>query len=126
MSTQRIDPAWGDDLLAIAEAVGVTAPSGRPHPTVDGDLSDLVLALALETWARDHADDPIPLLPTVHEPCSSCGVATCGCDDRCTDLAASACDHLSRPYCPDCAFFACDWCRMDQLRWDAPKGGEDR
>lgn len=63
MSARWVDPVWGDDLMKIADAVGVVRPTGRPHRT-PGDPSDLVLAIALETWAIDFPDAPIPLVPT--------------------------------------------------------------
>lgn len=74
MSTGRIDPVWDDDLMAIADAVGIVEPSHperlrnyRPHLSVRGDLSDLALAVAVETFARDidldiDPDAPIPFV----------------------------------------------------------------
>lgn len=119
--TARIDPVWGDDLM-VAEAVGVIAPSGRPHPTTEGDLSDLVLALAVQTWELEAEAWPIPLVPTVHEPCDGCGTVLCGCEVPCEGMPLDVCSHYGRPHCPDCGPRACVLCRGDQLRWDRPRG----
>lgn len=114
MTTQRIDPVWGDDLMAIADAVGIVAPSGRPHPSVPGDLVDLTLALALETWAAEYADEPIPYVLVDHEACSGCGDAICGCEPPCATVEPDACGHKSRPYCAGCAPAYCRDCRPVQ------------
>jgi len=109
---------YDDDLMAIAEAVGVVAPSGRPHPTVLGDLTDLTLAIALETWSMDRADDPIPYLPTDHDVCHGCGDLLCACEDQCPELERDTCGHKSRPYCGGCAPTYCRDCPpADRGEW---------
>lgn len=118
MSSGRIDPAWGDDLMMIADAVGVVAPSGRPHLTVPGDLGDLTLAIALETWAAQHPDEPIPFVVTDHDQCSGCGEDLCGCEQPCSDLHREACTHSGKTLCPSCANRICHDCKAETARWD--------
>lgn len=66
----RIDPVWGDDLMAIADAVGIVdhperLRNYRPHLSVRGDLSDLAIAVAVETFTLEFdLDAPIPFIPT--------------------------------------------------------------
>lgn len=71
MSGGRIDPVWGDDLMAMADAVGITTPTHPeadvafvPYPCHAHEFTTLALALLLDRWALESADEPIPYWPT--------------------------------------------------------------
>lgn len=110
--------AWGDDLLAIAEAVGVVTPSGRPHLTAPGTLLDLVprLAVAADALAGDGdgaevLDQPIPYLPIDHDVCNACADILCGCETPCEEYQRDVCSHWGKPFCASCARHNCPDCR---------------
>lgn len=108
--TGRIDPAWGDDLMAIADATREPAPF-HLHPSVREVISDDQLEAVVAEWA---GDQPIPYIPTDHEPCGGCGIALCGCDVACDGMDGDACGHRSAPLCPDCSG-ECRECRIGGL-----------
>lgn len=73
-------PEWGDDLMAIADATGVTAPrhpdfniAHRPHPAIAHHFTDLAIELGIRAWATQRptfveasaydVDSPIHLTP---------------------------------------------------------------
>lgn len=122
MSAQPTDPDWGDDVMAIAEAVGVVRhpeclANYRPHPSVRGDLSDLALALAVETWSQEFTALEV-VVDTDHVTCGGCGEQLCGCEDQCPSLERDVCFHNGRSYCPGCAPHYCVDCKADSDRWD--------
>jgi hypothetical protein len=120
MSAPTINPEWGDDILAIAEAVGVVTPSGRPHLTAPGTLLDLTVLLAAEAFAQTHPDlldEPVPYLPTSHDVCHACADILCGCEDPCEQYQRDACSHWGKPFCYSCAPHNCPDCKADQDRW---------
>lgn len=121
----RIDPVWGDDVMAIADAAGVTRRPEPIHPSLRGVLSDDALTALLDDWSTDA---PIPYLPTDHDVCAGCGDVLCNCEQHCMDLADDVCGHNGRPYCPGCAPHYCPDCRSDRDRWsyDAEERGEWR
>lgn len=130
-------PEHGDDLMAIADAVGVTRPEPI-HPSLRGlTLTDQALGQMLAAWSSDpgvvddyfdHPDKPIPYLPTDHDVCHGCGDVLCGCEQHCLGLAEDVCGHNSRPYCPGCAPHHCHDCMAEQGRWgyDLEERGEWR
>lgn len=125
MSTAAFDPEWGDDLMAIANAVGATvrphpelAARFTPHPSHAAEFTNLALELTIATWAPEVlADLPIALVPTDHAKCSACGDELCGCETSC-DLLRDVCSHYGQPYCYSCAPHNCPDCRSDKARWD--------
>ncbi|GEB13582.1 hypothetical protein GUY44_06945 [Pimelobacter simplex] len=125
MSTSNVNPEWDDDLLAIAEAVGVTARQHpelsvvhTPHPALREEFTNLALELTLGAWSDEVlADLPVALLPTDHEDCGGCGEVLCGCINQCDGLERDVCSHDGRQYCPGCAAHHCVYCRADEDRW---------
>lgn len=120
------DPEWGDDLMAVADAVGASvrphpelAARFVPHPSHAAEFTNLALELTVTDWSAEVlADVPIALVPTQHEACGRCDVAICRCDDLCTGVAEDACGHLSRPACEDCAPWVCSDCAAARKRGD--------
>lgn len=129
MSARWVDPVWGDDMMAIADAAGVTRRPEPIHPSVRGRLSDESLAATLQDWSAQitddavlddhflHPDRPIGYLPTSHEDCHGCGDILCGCEKHCMGLAEDVCGHNGRPYCPTCAPHHCHDCAAERARW---------
>lgn len=125
MSAAAFDPEWGDDVMAIAHAVGVTvrphpelAARFVPHPSHAAEFTNLALELTVAAWKPEVlADLPIALVPTDHTECSACGDDLCGCEAAC-DLPRDVCSHYGQPYCYSCAPHNCPDCRGDKARWD--------
>lgn len=120
-----IDPVWGDDLMAIADAVGATS---RPHPECDAkhiphpsharEFTNLALEMLLQEWSDQIAADlPVALIPTDHDTCTGCGDTLCRCETQCEDLARDVCSHYGKPFCPTCGPRHCPDCRSDEQRW---------
>lgn len=117
MTAARIDPVWGDDFLAIAEAVGVVRNPDHDDEiwflTTPGDLGDMLLGIELQTMAlefdldRWDLDTPIPLVPTEAEKCGGCG-----------ETRADACGHRSWALCDECRLGICRDCRDETPGWD--------
>lgn len=130
MSAPAINPEWGDDWMAIAEAVGITP---RQHPETDvqfvphtvhaEEFTNLALEITLGRWAAEVVDCmPIALLPTDHDVCCGCGDLLCGCLDQCKDddgedLPRDVCSHDGRAYCHRCSVHHCTYCKADVERW---------
>lgn len=120
-----------DDLMAIADAVGITGPAKVdrrhpdfavafiPHPSYAREFSNLALELLVTGWATetDLADVPIALIPTDHDVCHGCADILCGCETQCGGIDRDVCSHDGRPYCPSCAPHHCSYCRADKARW---------
>ncbi|UIU47036.1 hypothetical protein [Microcystis phage MinS1] len=101
---QTPDP-WGDDVMAIADAVGVTHTPGQtipsaertswaPHPSHAHEFTNLALELTLRAWAAD-GGVPIP-----HAVCEGdtdgvpCQRVICHHDDTgCAGTTDDACSH---------------------------------
>lgn len=124
MSAPAINPEWGDDWMAIAEAVGITPQQHPetdvqfvPHPVHAEEFTNLALEITLGRWAAEVLDNlPIALTVTDHEKCGRCDVTICRCEDLCDDQAEDACGHLSQPACGDCAPFVCSDCASAWMR----------
>lgn len=124
MSAAAFDPEWGDDLMAIADAVGVSVrphPEASapcvPHPSVAQEFTNLALEVRMREWtAEAMADLPIALVATDHDLCSACGDTLCDCLIPC-DLQRDVCSHFGKPFCYSCAPHNCPDCRIDQERW---------
>lgn len=122
----RMDPTWGDDWMAVADAVGVSRGPEPLHPSVRGHLADEALAATLEDWSADIVDDhflnpdaPIPFVLTDHTQCDGCDEQICGCEQPCSHLHREACTHSTgKILCPTCADRLCADCKAETARWD--------
>lgn len=129
MSAERIDPGWGDDWMAIADATREAplphpelAARFIPHPSHAVEFTNLALEITLGFWADEIlAEVPIALVPVDHLECSACGEALCGCDVQCEELQRDACSHYGQPYCASCAPYNCADCGDDARRWERPE-----
>ncbi|NGZ99671.1 hypothetical protein G5V59_02755 [Nocardioides sp. W3-2-3] len=123
-----------DDLMAIADAVGITRPqpAGRhpdfavrfiPHPSRAHEFTNLALGLRIRLWAVEATvldalgDRPIALIPTDHDVCHGCADILCGCETQCGGIDRDVCSHDGKPYCPTCAPHHCRYCADDEARW---------
>ena len=78
-------PEWDDDVMALADAVGVTPATGHPelacehlpHPAHRHEFRDPALAAMVGNWAHAQAvyDEPIPfeLTTAALGYCERCG-----------------------------------------------------
>lgn len=127
MSAGQVDPYWGDDWMAIADATR-EAPLPHPelgarfiaHPSMREEFTDLALELRLLDWAEEAAADlPIALVPTEHDVCHGCAKALCRCPVQCDDIDRDNCGHWGQPFCETCAPLHCADCQDEQKRWEA-------
>lgn len=128
-----VDPVFGDDWMAIADAVGVgTHPelsaSFVAHPSHAGEFTNLALELMLAQWDEQLAalaSAPIPyVLVTDNAPCEGdCGRTVCHClTERCEGCVNQGpCDHGLR-LCDECRT-TCRDC-VDNLADDYIDGDE--
>lgn len=109
-----IDPSFGDDWMAIADAVGISAPHPAEqvrhvaHPAHAAEFTNLALELLLTKWSAEledlDPDVPIPyVVPTDNAPCEGgCGRTVCWCVVACPDTVDQGpCDHGHR-LCDEC------------------------
>lgn len=129
-----IDPVFGDDWMAIADAVGIGAhpelsASFVAHPSHAAEFTNIALELLVREWAKDvediHPDVPIPyVLVTDNGPCEGdCGRIVCHCLTSCCEgcVDQGACDHGLR-LCDECRT-TCRDC-VDNLADDYIDGDE--
>ncbi|MEV5001991.1 hypothetical protein [Nocardioides sp. LML1-1-1.1] len=127
-----------DDLMAIADAVGITQPThldGQhpdfavrflPHPSHAREFTNLALEVLMARWTveagdalwDDLAEVPIALIPTDHDVCRGCADILCGCETQCGGIDRDVCSHDGKPYCPTCAPHHCRYCADEKARWD--------
>lgn len=126
MSAGHVDPYWGDDWMAIADATRETvlphpelAARFVPHPSHAAEFTALALELTLLDWTDEAlADVPIALVPVDHIQCSACTETLCGCEPPCEDLQRDVCSHYGQPHCASCAPLNCADCGDDAKRWE--------
>lgn len=122
MSAAAFDPEWGDDLMAITDAVGITAGPHPdmdvrfvPHPSHAQEFTNLSLELTVTEWA---ADQPIPLTPTEHLECAACSETLCACPVQCDEFQRDTCSHYGQPHCASCGPLNCADCGDEARRWE--------
>jgi hypothetical protein len=110
-----VDPVFGDDWMAIADAIGGTAPHPAEqvthvaHPAYAAEFTNLALELLLAKWEEQledlDPDVPIPyFIPTDDAPCEGdCGRTVCHCLTACCEgsVDQGPCDHGLR-LCDEC------------------------
>ena len=106
------DPVFGDDWMAIADAVGdMPAREVGPivHPSLRALFTDLALELLLREWSKDveviDPDVPIPYVVVTDDALceGGCGRVVCHCLTACCEgsVDQGPCDHGYR-LCDEC------------------------
>lgn len=131
MSAAVIDPEWGDDWMALVDAVGLGKPlhpecstKHVAHPCHRHEFTDQALEQRMQNWVEQVTDPHASREAASHELCDGCGVLLCDCSADCGQyLPEASCGH-GRWLCASCNTSECPECAVDfeddrgADRWD--------